>query len=489
MLDIKQIRELIDADRGSERKRRAKIGQRYYEAKHDILDYRMFFYNEDGKLVEDKTRSNQRIPHPFYTELVDQLAAYMLSFDENPIRAVETADGLQDHLDSYFDDAFWAEIEDQIVGTNAKGFDYLYGYINEQDRLAFQYADSMGVVEVREKDTDKRYSCVIYYYTDRIDKDLKKIIRIQVHDAEKITYYVQHGENGEIEKDKDQPINPRPHAIYEDGEQKSLGFIPFWRLDNNRKQMPALAPIKAIIDDYDIISCGLTNNLIDFDHPLYAVKGFDGHSPDELMTNLRTKKIVGTGENGGIEVHTTDIPYEARKAKLDEDEKSIYRFGMGFNSAQAGDGNITNVVIRSRYTLLDLKANKLEKQLKKMLREIIKAVLSEINEKNGTDYQPTDVFFDFVRNVPTNEQENATIEKTKAETQQLRVNTFLNAAANIGDEAVLAALCDVLDLELDEVKGQLEKAAQDAPEAAEGLLNQVVTDDEQEAEAGPAVTA
>lgn len=493
MLEPNEIRSLIDADRGSEKKRRAALGQRYYEGRHDILDYRMFYYNKDGKLVEDTVRSNMKIPHPFFTELVDQLAAYMLSFDENPIRAVETADGLQDELDAVFDDAFWAEIEEQITGTNAKGYDYLYAYINDQDRLIFQYADSMGVVEVREQDTDKNCKCVIYFYTDRIDKDLKKIIRIQVHYADQIAYYVQHGEAGDIEPDDEQPINPRPHVVYEDTrgnqEGKSLGFIPFWRLDNNRKQVPGLMPIKAIIDDYDIISCGLTNNLIDFDNPLYAVKGFDGDDPDELFTNLRAKKIVGTYDNGGIEVHTTNIPYEARKAKLEEDEKSIYRFGMGFNSAQAGDGNITNVVIRSRYTLLDLKANKLEKQLKKMLREIIKVVLDRINEQKGTAYQPTDVYFDFVRNVPTNEQENVTNEKTRAETVQLQVNTILNVAANIGDEAVLAALCDVLDLDLDEIKGQLEKAAQETPEAAEGLLNQVVTDDEQEAEASTAGAA
>ena len=40
---------------------------------------------------------------------------------------------------------------------------------------------------------------------------------------------------------------------------------------------------------------------------------------------------------------------------------------MGFNSAQIGDGNITNVVIKSRYALLDLMCYKLKKNLKKFL--------------------------------------------------------------------------------------------------------------------------
>ena len=496
MLKVEEIKALIDADRTSPKKLRASTGQRYYTGRHDILDYRMFYYNSDGILTEDTTRSNRRISHPFFTELVDQLAAYMLSFEENPIRAKETADGLQEHLDAYFDDDFWSEIGDLITGANAKGFEYLYAYKdsrNNQDRLVFQCADSLGVVEVREKDTDDGCAYVIYWYIDRIEKGKKEITRIQVHSPDDIAFYVMSSTDGRIELDKSKPVNPLPNIIYTDKKGnrygKSLGFIPFWRLDNCKRQTSGLEPIKAIIDDYDLMKCGLSNNLIDFDHPLYAVKGFDGHTPDELMTNLRTKKIVGTGENGGIEVHTVDIPIDARKANLEEDKENIYRFGMGFNSGQVGDGNITNVVIRSRYTLLDLKANKVEKQLKKMLRQIIQVVLDEINAGGEADYTLDDVYFDFVRNVPTNEQENVANDKTRAETKQMEVNTILNAAANIGDEAALAALCDILELDLEEVQGQIEKAAQEAPEAAQGLLDQVVTVDEQEAETGPAVTA
>jgi len=65
---------------------------------------------------------------------------------------------------------------------------------------------------------------------------------------------------------------------------------------------------------------------------------------------------------------------------MELDGQNIYRFGMGFNSLQVGDGNITNVVIKSRYSLLDLKCNKKEKQLKKFLKKIVKVVLDEIGK-------------------------------------------------------------------------------------------------------------
>ena len=78
MLTESEILQFIQEDRTSEKKRHARIGQRYYEGVHDIRDYRLYYYNSDGQLVEDKTRSNIKISHPFFTELVDQEVQYML---------------------------------------------------------------------------------------------------------------------------------------------------------------------------------------------------------------------------------------------------------------------------------------------------------------------------------------------------------------------------------------------------------------------------
>ena len=430
--------------------------------------------------MEDTTRSNIKISHPFFTELSDQLSAYMLSFKENPIRAKEAVEGLQDYLDEYFDDDFYTEISELITGAYNKGFEYIYAYKNAEGRLAFQCADSLGVIEVRAKDTDDECEYFIYWYIDRIDKGKKEIRRIQVWSNQETWYYVQSG-NGRVKIDDSVPINPRPHVVFTEKKKNvkkgySFGFIPFWRLDNNKKQISGLKPIKALIDDYDLMECGISNNLADFDTPLHVVTGFQGDNLDELQTNLKTKKILGVDEGGGVEVKTVDIPYQARKAKADEDEKNIYRFGMGFNSSQVGDGNITNVVIRSRYALLDLKANKLERRLKKLLKQLVKVVLDEINKMNKTDYKVSDVYFDFVREITTNESENYSNEKTKAETQQVQINTILNVAAVLGDETIVKAICEVLDIDYEEIKDKL-PSPDDGMTQAEVALSAVVPEE------------
>ena len=491
-LSVAEIKRFIQDDSASLKKRRAAVGQRYYEAEHDILKCRLFYFNDVGDLVEDTTRSNIKISHPFFTELADQLAYHLLSFDESPIRAYDNAEGLQDHLDRYFDSRFWTEIGDLVTGTYVKGFDYLYGYKNKENRLAFQYADGMGVVEVQAKDADDGQNHVLHWYIRRIDKGRKTVKCIEDWTDKETRYYTQVG-NGHIKPDESAPLNPRPHVVFtpEEGGQKrgyGFGFIPFWRLDNNRKQFSGLKPIKDLIDDYDLHACSLSNNLVDFDTPLHVVKGFEGHGDEglkELQQNLKTKKIIGVDAEGGVDVQTVAIPYEARQAKLVLDEQGIYKFGMGFNSSQVGDGNITNVVIKSRYTLLEMKAKKMQDRLCAMLEEIVQVVLDEINRDNGTAFQRSDWYFDFHRDTITNESENIQNEKIKAETRQIEINTILNIAAQIGEEETLKAICEQMDLDYEEIKDKAPKPVD--PEAelmgAMGTLEGVVTD-EQAAETG-----
>ena len=209
MLSTAEIKHFIDEDAVSEKKMAAKEGQAYYEGDHDIKSYRLFYYNADGNLVEDKTRSNIKIPHPFFRELVDQTVQYMLSGQEGFIKS--DIPELQEEMDSYFNnnDDFIAEMSETLTGCIAKGFEYMHSYKDENDRTAFQCSDSIGVIEVRAKDTDSKTEHVIFWYVDRIEKGQKKIKRIQVWDSKVVEYFVQTDE-GEIEKDKDEKTNLSP---------------------------------------------------------------------------------------------------------------------------------------------------------------------------------------------------------------------------------------------------------------------------------------
>lgn len=475
LLTTDEIKLFIDEDEASPLKAQAKLGQRYYEGEHDIKDLRMFYFNADGELVEDQYRSDAKIPHQFFTELVDQGTEFVLSGEDGIFRSDDPA--LQAELDEYFNEneGFMAELAETITGQQAKGFEYMYAYKGENDRLCFENADCIGVVEVEGRFADDGKDQVIYKYVDRVDKEGKTQFKVLVIDDE-FTHYFKQTDDGEIQEDDAVPVNPRPHVLYTDDNgklfTKPFGALPIFRLDLNKKKASMLKAVKPLIDDYDLMASSLTNNLIDFDTPLHVVKGFEGDNLDELQTNLKTKKLIGVSEEGGVEIRTVEVPYQARQAKLELDEKAIYRFGMGLNMQGLKDTTATtNIAIKAAYSLLDLRCKKMIREIKKFLRKILKLVLAEINEKNGTDYQVSQVYFDFTPSMITNDQENAQIELTEAQKRQADINTLLSLEPYLGNELLMQNVCEVLDLDYEEIKGKLPD-----PEEAKNKLAGAMTE-------------
>lgn len=465
MLTAEQIKTFIDADKASPRKQQAQVGDRYYNAQHDILSKRIFFINADDQLQEDPTKSNIKKPHPFFRENVDQTVQYLMSSDEAIIRSDDP--NLQNELDERFNDNedFQMQLREMLTGVCAKGFEYAYTYKDVNGKSTFECADSLGVVEVRKHETEDNCEYIIYWFVDRIDKDGREIKRIQVWDEQQVHFFCQI-DNGDIVEDDSEEINPRPHVVYKstkEGDGKryhhgGYGFIPFRRFDNNRNQTSDLLPIKPLIDDYDLMSCGLANNIEDMSEALYVVSGFEGDNLDELMLNIKAKRHVGVSENGSVKIETVNIPVEARKTMMEINEQNIYRFGMALNLHALKDTTATtNIAIKSAYSLLDLKTEKLKPRLKAFLRWQIGLALEEINQENGTDFTQKDVYFKFDPEIPTNAEENARIKLTEAQARQTEINTVLNIAAHIDSETVLELICEQLDIDVNEIKDKLPK--------------------------------
>ena len=118
--------------------------------------------------------------------------------------------------------------------------------------------------------------------------------------------------------------------------------------------------------------------------------------------------------------------------------------------------------------------------MKQFLRKILKVVLQQINTDNGTDYQSKDVYFRFEREVMTNAQDNAQIELTDAQKQQTQINTLLSLEATLGNELVVQNICEVLDIDYEEIKSKLPDAENDPTMEAQTALNEIPVEGEAE---------
>ncbi|GAB6149968.1 phage portal protein [Clostridium novyi] len=454
-----ELKKLIDRDRVSQSKAKAREGLEYYKGQHEILNYRLFYYDNNGILREDKYRSNIKIPHLFHTELVDQKVQYLLS---NPIEVVTEDQELQEKLKEYINEDFQEVLQNATEGASNKGLEYVYAYVDSSNKINFQIADSLSVIPIYDELNNYKLTSIVRYYDTKVQDQDKEvtITKAEVWTDKDVTYYIQDKDSKEFKLDGVKP-NPRPHITLEDEKAYynggSFGYIPFFKLQNNKYEKTDLEPIKALIDDYDLMACSLSNNLQDFQEAIYVVRGYPGDNLDELTLNLKTKKTIGVDETGGLDVKTIDIPYEARMVKLELDKDSIYKFGMGFDSSQIGDGNVTNVVIKSRYALLDLKCNKAEIRLRKLIRQLLKVIVENINKRFNKAYNYMDIDINIVRETMVNENDIANNEKIEAEKQGQLINNVLTAATRLDDDTVLKCLCDILELDYEDVKEKLEQ--------------------------------
>lgn len=458
LLASKAIEKAIEADIRSPLKAKALEGLKYYKGDHDILQYKLIYIDSEGRVREEKHRSNIKIEHRFHTELVDQKVQYLLS---NPVQIETEDEKLKAALAPYLGEEFQELLQDLLEGASNKGQEYVYTYKDETGKMSFQVADSLGVIQIYDDQDRSKLIGILRYYEvyvkDKKGEDVK-VIKAEVWTDKDTTYYAQEPGKSTYKFEDDLIPNPKPHIVLEDDKAiydgGGLGYIPFFKLMNNKEGSTDLEPIKSLVDDYDLMACSLSNNLQDFQEAIYVVKGYNGTDFDSLIQNVKSRKVIGLDEAGGLDVKTVDIPTEARKVKLELDKEAIYKFGMGFDSAQVGDGNITNIVLKARYSLLDLKCNKTERKLRSLIRKLLKVIIDDINAAAGTAYDYSTPEIKITREMMVNEDNLVSNAKTEADTASVKIANVL--LAPISDESKLQLICEILGLDFEEEKAKLE---------------------------------
>ena len=78
----------------------------------------------------------------------------------------------------------------------------------------------------------------------------------------------------------------------------------------------------------------------------------------------------------------------------------------------------------------------------------------------------------------SNEQENEQNELTEAQKQQVQINTLLSLAQIFGDDLTIQYICDVLDIDYENVKDKLPDNEADKVQQVQDDLDSIIPDDE-----------
>lgn len=243
---------------------------------------------------------------------------------------------------------------------------WLHFYV-EENKLDWIFVEDKEIIPMYDKYKKKIIEVIRYY---EVDKDT---IRVEIWNDKGVTIQL-------IEKEK--VIQEKTEYHYydqykyqdnlEDVQGRNFTFIPFIPMFNNdEKKSELTGDLRALLDMFNEVSSGFVANINKFQESIIKLKGFAGDS-DELektMTHMKKYKMVGipsAGNDGAdIEYMAVEIPVEARQVILELLKDAIFQVGEGMDpNKKITETNITNVVIKSRYSALDMKANEFETEMK-----------------------------------------------------------------------------------------------------------------------------
>ncbi|MDD4985902.1 MAG: phage portal protein, partial [Dehalococcoidales bacterium] len=268
--------------------------------------------------------------------------------------------------------------------TSKKSVGWAQVYIDEDRKFRLAHIPSEQVIAVyNPEDAETLLYAVRYYPVQALSSkdELVEVIRAEVWDEKQVTYYQQNPETKayELYVFRDGSVNPRPHIFttlkygnkVEQKNGQGWGRVPLIPMYNNDEVMYDLQPIRRHIDVYDVVESDFANNLEDIQDIYWILKGYSGENLDTFLQEVKKYKTLKISEEGDAKAESIEIPTEARKVALDRLNDDIFKFGRGFDPSKTGDGNITNIVIKSRYTALDLKAAEFEAQCREFIDKVM----------------------------------------------------------------------------------------------------------------------
>ncbi len=390
------IENYIDDFEMSRKRQKMEEGKHYYRSMNDkIMDRKFYVYAEDEngnpQKIVDPYKANNKLASGFFKLLVDQKVNYLLgnamaidSEDREEIGEVVGLDNLQNILKKTSKEA------------SKKAVGWLQVYIDGNGEFGYTKIPAEQVIPIYKANNKDELEMVIRYYKVQVvndDNEVVKVRRVEVWDDEQVTYY-QENDSDELFymlPTKYMAENPTFNRPYENPryhfqkdlvigssvtESKGLawGQVPFIPLYNNDEEDTDLQPLKPFIDAYDIVNSDFVNDLENHQDVYWVLKGYEGENLNQFLDMVKKYHAIKVGEGGDVRHETIEIPTEARDTDLQQLEQDIFKFGQGVNPNDLAGGSITNVVIKARFALLDLKCDQFEDKIKEALRKFFEFV-------------------------------------------------------------------------------------------------------------------
>lgn len=407
------IQQALAKYTGSAEYRRAKMEAEYMAGRDTaIVETTKVIYNMLGQPMNDFTAANNRISSNITHRLISQRCSYLLgkgvSFSGTKQKRgadgrTHTVDAVKDALGDKFDNvvfraAYWA-------CGNGESYTYVHKshYADKWEYDLFKKAEFLALYDGY---TGKLRGGIRFWSLNWSD-EAQPITAILYTEEGYQKFQTREGERGfgalyPVEQMR--PYEETVQYTQADGEQVIGGgnytTIPIIPLYANESHTSALENLKPKIDALDLALSGFANDMEDVATVYWVVNGGMGMDDKDLEKMRDKAKLLHfvhiDGDNGSITPHTTEPPYNARQAFIEQIIERIYADFGALDVSKISAAQKTATEIRAAYQAMDEEADAFEYQLIEYVQQILSIV--------GLEGMPQ-----FPRNPVINEKEQAEV--------------------------------------------------------------------------------
>lgn len=346
------IKTAISDHKGSPEYRIALDAEEYYAGRNPtIAKYEKFVIDGMGRLTQDVYSPNHKISTKIFNRLVTQ---ENLVLTGNGI--TWNNDDTKERLGKNFDRQIYKAVRSALVERAA------YGFWNLDHLEVYEFKEFVALVD----EEDGAIKAGIRFW----QIDPTKPLRATMFELDGYTDYIWSKEHpeGQILHEKRTYII-KVSKSDADGEEivkeENYPSFPVVPLYGNEMHQSELIGQRGKIDAFDLISSGYVNDE-DAEILYWTVTGCGGMDDTDLLQmldKLRKVKATTVENDGQIQSHVVDVPYQGKEAVLDRLEKQIYRDAMALNTDDIANGAVTATQIEASYEPLNQKLDLLEMQV------------------------------------------------------------------------------------------------------------------------------
>lgn len=364
------VQRVISEHKASSEYRNAVLAEQYYAGVNPTINaYEKIIYDAMGKAHVDMWTANHKIASQFFPFVIDQEVSYLLG---NGVRFGN--DGTKDRLGADFDQDVMDALEYARVGGTS------FGFWNVDHVDVFKITE---FAPLRGEETGALMAGVRFWQLDP-----QKPLRATLYEPDGFTEYIQRqGEEMDVLKEK-RAYKLKVLRSEAEGEinveGENYATFPIVPLYANKAHQSVLTGKRNTVDALDIACSGMVNN-VDEGNLIYWVLtncgGMDDLDDAKFVERLKTLHVAHADGDAGAnaEAKTVEAPFEGTEATINMLIKRLYDDFQAFNSAAVTATNQSATAIKASYVPLDLKCDKIERQVTRFILGILK--LAGIDDK------------------------------------------------------------------------------------------------------------